>query len=47
MDVCLFNVAKLLFAFGTSLWQIHCMLILQSVGQDKHFIEHFFHTYKT
>ena len=44
MDVCLLNVAKLLFAIGTLLWPIHCMFILQSVGQDKCFIEHFLHT---
>ena len=38
---CLFNAAELLFANGTLLWPIHCMFILQSVGQDKYFIEYF------
>ena len=31
-------------ASGALPWPTHCVFILQSVGQDKHFIEHFLHT---
>ena len=44
MDVCLFKAAELLSANGTLLWPILRKFILQSVGQNKHFIEHFIHT---
>ena len=38
---CLFNAAELLSAISTLPWPIDCRLILKSIGQDKHFIQHF------
>ena len=43
-NACLFNAAELLSASGTLPWPIHYMFMLHSVGQDKHFIEHFLNT---